>query len=81
MNAELKNKAHNFLKEKNVNFNKPMGIYDVELHMALFAEKLANDDKTSTESERVCPNCKSKDVKPYKNKYCCYECGNYFGQT
>jgi hypothetical protein len=31
--------------------------------------------------QRVCPNCNSKDVKPYRNKYCCYECGCYFGQT
>ena len=25
-----------------------------------------------------CPKCKSKDIKPYRNKYCCYNCGNYF---
>ena len=29
----------------------------------------------------VCPECKSKDIRPYRDHYCCYECGNYFRQT
>jgi hypothetical protein len=29
----------------------------------------------------VCPECDSKDIRPYRDHYCCYECGNYFRQT
>lgn len=26
----------------------------------------------------VCPKCNGKDVRPYKDHLCCYECGNYW---
>jgi hypothetical protein len=25
-----------------------------------------------------CPKCKGKDVRPYRDHLCCYECGEYF---
>ena len=29
----------------------------------------------------VCPECGGKDIRPYKDHLCCYECGNYFKQS
>lgn len=32
-------------------------------------------------SVSVCPECGGKDVRPYKDHLCCYECGEFFKQT
>jgi hypothetical protein len=40
-----------------------------------------NEGLEPREGVAVCPECNGKDIRPYRDHYCCYECGNYFRQT
>lgn len=57
-------------------FRKAMGaIHNVTQEWAKFYIP-----RVSVAKRKACPECGGKDVRPYKDHFCCYECGEYLMQ-